>query len=179
MDDESRDDFAEFYQAELPRLVAQLYGLIGDRSEAEEAAQEAFIRAWTHWQRVSQYDDPRAWTLTVAHRIAVSRWRRSQVARRFMRRQSVEPIEGPGPQSVALAEALRQLTAVQRRAIVLHHLADRSVAEIAALDNEPEGTVKARLARGRTALAAILADSTDDAIDTPPPAPARRKGRPS
>jgi RNA polymerase sigma-70 factor (ECF subfamily) len=174
VDQDSRRDFADFYRTELPRLVAQMYGLIGDRAEAEEAAQEAFVRAWARWQRISQYDDPRAWTLTVAHRIAVSRWRRSQVARRFIARQRIEHVEGPGPQSVALAQALQQLPIGQRRAIVLHHLAGRSVLEIAAMDNEPEGTVKARLARGRAALATILADPAGFSDS---PAPARRKGK--
>lgn len=46
----------------------------------------------------------------------------------------------------------------QRRAIVLHHLCDLSVADIALETNAPSGTVKARLARGRATLAVLLAD---------------------
>ena len=46
----------------------------------------------------------------------------------------------------------------QRRAIVLHHLGDLTVREVARLESCPEGTVKARLSRGRTSLAGLLGD---------------------
>lgn len=46
----------------------------------------------------------------------------------------------------------------QRRAIVLHHLCDLSVDDVARETNAPTGTVKARLSRGRAALAVLLAD---------------------
>jgi RNA polymerase sigma-70 factor (ECF subfamily) len=64
---------------------------------------------------------------------------------------------------VALIDALRKLPAEQRRALVLYHLCDRSVAQIAAETGVPAGTVKARLARGRVALAPFVRDtaSTD------------------
>ena len=52
--------------------------------------------------------------------------------------------------------ALRRLPAAQREAIALHHLADLPVAEVALTLGVPEGTVKARLARGRAALAVLL-----------------------
>jgi RNA polymerase sigma-70 factor (ECF subfamily) len=57
---------------------------------------------------------------------------------------------------VALVAALRRLPEEQRRAIVLHHLADLPVAEVAAETGAPIGTVKARLSRGRAALALLL-----------------------
>ena len=50
----------------------------------------------------------------------------------------------------------------QREAIALHHLADLPVAEVASLLGVAEGTIKARLARGRAALAPLL---TDDALE--------------
>jgi RNA polymerase sigma-70 factor (ECF subfamily) len=64
-------------------------------------------------------------------------------------------------QRVALARALQALPADQRRAIVLYHLCDLSVAEVAAEVNAPTGTVKARLSRGRAALATLLGDSEE------------------
>ena len=67
---------------------------------------------------------------------------------------------GPDENAVALAVALTRIEAKQRRAIVLHHLADLSIAEVARLENCPEGTVKARLARGRAALAPLLDDTS-------------------
>jgi RNA polymerase sigma-70 factor (ECF subfamily) len=60
--------------------------------------------------------------------------------------------------NAALVAALKQLPEAQRRAIVLHHLCDLSVEQVAAETDSPTGTVKARLARGRAALAQLLSD---------------------
>ena len=60
---------------------------------------------------------------------------------------------------MALVAALKQLPEAQRRALVLHHLADLPVHEVARETGVPEGTVKARLSRGRAALAALLTDT--------------------
>jgi RNA polymerase sigma-70 factor (ECF subfamily) len=59
---------------------------------------------------------------------------------------------------VALVAALKKLPEAQRQAIVLHHIADLPVHQVAAEVGVPTGTIKARLSRGRTALAALLAD---------------------
>ncbi|WP_261376499.1 RNA polymerase sigma factor [Nocardioides sp. J9] len=59
---------------------------------------------------------------------------------------------------VALVAALRQLPEAQRQALVLHHIADLPVQQVAAEVGVPEGTIKARLSRGRAALAELLAD---------------------
>jgi RNA polymerase sigma-70 factor (ECF subfamily) len=55
-----------------------------------------------------------------------------------------------------LAAALATLPPRQRRAVILHYLADMSVREVAALEGVPDGTVKSWLHRARTALAALL-----------------------
>jgi RNA polymerase sigma-70 factor (ECF subfamily) len=59
---------------------------------------------------------------------------------------------------VALVAALKKLPEAQRQAIVLHHIADLPVHQVAVEVGVPTGTIKARLSRGRTALAALLAD---------------------
>ena len=55
-------------------------------------------------------------------------------------------------------DALRRLPEAQREAIALHHLADLPVHEVAATLGVPTGTVKARLSRGRAALATLLTE---------------------
>jgi len=61
---------------------------------------------------------------------------------------------------------LRQLSAGQREVLALHYIADLSVADIAANLGIPEGTVKARLSRGRSRLAELLADEPEDHPDS-------------
>src|SRR5215472_13564527 len=156
----SPDEFTEFYAASFRRLVGQLYAMTGDTAEAQDAVQEAFVRAWTHRRRLDADGSPEAWVRATAWRIAVSRWHRARIGRRLLSSQpSPSAADGPGPDRVALVDALRKLPAEQRRAVVLYHLCDLSVAQIAAETGAPVGTVKARLARGRAALAPYLRDT--------------------
>jgi RNA polymerase sigma-70 factor (ECF subfamily) len=67
-------------------------------------------------------------------------------------------VPGTSPDRVALVQALRRLPRRTREAIVLHHIADLPVDEVAAVLGVSAGTVKSRLSRGRAALARHLAD---------------------
>lgn len=154
--------FDAFYRATRQRLFDCLYALTGDSAEAQDAVHEAYARAWQRWSKVGGYGDPEAWVRTVARRIAVSRWRRTRnrlVAHRRVGEPAVLP--GPGPDKVAVVAALSQIPVAQRTAIVLHHLLGLPVAEVAAETGVPEGTVKARLSRGRRALAGLLGVTED------------------
>lgn len=157
-------EFDAFYTASFPRVVGQLHAMIGDRDEAQECVQEAFVRAWSHRARLERTQAPEAWVRTTAYRLAVSRWRRLVRSRRGPDRalQDTQPAPPPDPARVALVAALRRLPDEQRRAIVLHHLADLPVAEVAAETGVAVGTVKARLSRGRAALALLLDEQRDN-----------------
>lgn len=156
-------EFDDFYSASFARLTGQLYAMIGDRDEAQECVQEAFVRAWAHRKKLEKAEHPEAWVRTTAYRLAVSRWRRTKLGRRPADRAvSLPTSTAPGDESrVLLVQALKQLPEAQRRALVLHHLCDLPVQTVATETGVPEGTVKARLSRGRTALAALL-DPTHD-----------------
>ena len=153
-------EFDDFFTSSFARITAQLHAMIGDRDEAQECVQEAFVRAWSHRRRLDRAEHPEAWVRTVAYRLAVSRWRRTVRGRRAPDRAMSLPTTAPRPSEshVAVVEAPRRLPDAQRRALVLHHLADLPVQEVARELGVPEGTVKARLSRGRTALAALLAE---------------------
>lgn len=158
MDSSSQREFAAFYEATWPRTVACAYALTGILSDSEDLAQEAYSRAWPRWSALRGYDDPGAWVRQVATRLAVSRWRRARTAVAFLARsRGPEPAAAPSEATAILVAALKQLPEAQRRAIVLHHLGDLPLSEIARIERCPEGTVKARLSRGRAALAELLA----------------------
>ncbi|WP_316763096.1 SigE family RNA polymerase sigma factor [Streptomyces herbicida] len=154
----TEDEFDLFYTAAYPRLVGQLYALTGDYAEAQDVVQEAFIRAWDRCSSVLDGErDPEAWIRTVAHRLGVSRWRRARRWWELVRGAGApRPVPEPSTDHVALVAALRRLPEAQRTAIVLHHLCDLSVEQIAAETGAATGTIKARLSRGRTALTAHL-----------------------
>ena len=156
------EEFDDFYAASFQRLVGQIHAMIGDRDEAQECVQEAFVRAWSHRKQLDKAHAPEAWVRTTAYRLAVSRWRRTVRSRRDPDRalQDRTPPRGPDADRVALIEALKQLPEPQRRALVLHHVCDLPVQAVAKEVGVPEGTIKARLSRGRTALLALLGEPT-------------------
>jgi len=161
MDRTTERDFTAFYDATWGRTVACAYAMTGELGAAEDLAQEAYSRAWPRWSSLKEYDDPSAWVRQVATRLAVSRWRRARTAVNFLARsRTPEPATPPSDTTMLLVTALRQIPEAQRRAIVLHHLAELPVAEVARLEHCAEGTVKARLSRGRAALAVLLGDTS-------------------
>jgi len=168
--------FDDFYTGSFRRLCGQLHAMIGNAEEAADCVQEAFVRAWDHRAELDRDAHPEAWVRTTAHRLAVSRWRRVQRSLRPPDRSHGPSRTGtpPGPDRVAVIEALKQLPESQRRTLVLHHVCDLSVADVARELGVPEGTVKARLSRGRTALAALLDPAADDVFDARGPEGASR-----
>ncbi len=151
--------YDEFYAATATATVRALHALVGDLAEAQDVVQEAYARAWQRWSTLQAYDVPEAWVRQVAWRLAVSRDRRARVGLGKLRRIGPPPdVPGLDADRVALVQALSRLPEAQRRAVVLHHVLGLPVAEVAAEVGAPEGTVKARLSRGRAALAVLLSD---------------------
>jgi RNA polymerase sigma-70 factor (ECF subfamily) len=146
----------EVYAAHYRRLVALLTVVAGGRTEAEEAVQEAFVRALGLTGRRAVVDDPEAWLYRVAVNHVRSRWRRLVTARRHaptLARDEFGPSDnGEADDRLLLVAALRRLPAAQREVLALHYMRDLSIDEIAARIEAPSGTVKARLSRGRDAL---------------------------
>ena len=157
--------FDQFYENSFRRLVGQIYAMCGNLAESQDCVQEAFVRAWDKRRSLDTDRSPEAWVRTVAYRLAVSRWRKARKALRAPdRAYAAQTPREPDVSRVALGRALQQLPPDQRRAIVLHHLCDLSVADIAVETGAPAGTVKARLSRGRTALAALLRDEPEEQV---------------
>jgi RNA polymerase sigma-70 factor, ECF subfamily len=159
-----REEFASFYAVAFHRLVGQLYAMTGDLAEAQDAVQEAFTRAWARRGKIDRERTPEAWIRVTAWRIASSRWRRARNGDRLMALAATpELVAGPSPDHVAFVEALRRIPPEQRRALVLYHLCDLTVDQIAAETGARVSAVKARLARGRAALAPHLSETAENA----------------
>src|SRR6185437_6010193 len=106
-------DFDAIYAATAPRLVGQLYLLIGDLSEAQDCVQEAFARAWLRWDSLTDgRGDPVGWVKTTAYRLAVSHWRHWKSGLKALRKHGAPAdTPGPSPDAVALRAALAVLLA--------------------------------------------------------------------
>ncbi|GIJ60377.1 RNA polymerase sigma factor [Virgisporangium aurantiacum] len=154
--------FEAFYRGSRQRVLGCVFLVTGDLAEAQDAVQEAYVRAWQRWRSFGPDADPEAWVRLVATRVAISRWRSLRSRARAYLRHGPEPAHPPpGPETVDLVNALRRLSPDQRTAIALHYFAGLTVAEIAAETGVPTGTIKARLARGRSTLAPYLATPSE------------------
>jgi RNA polymerase sigma-70 factor, ECF subfamily len=157
-------EFEELYTSAFGRLVGQLFLITGDLHEAEEVVQEAFTRAAGRWQRLRDYDLPEQWIRRVAINLATDGRRRGQRRLAALAQLDadtdavVPPISEDG---LAVAAALATLPRRHRQVVVLHYLLDLPVREVARQLAVPVGTVKSRLARARTALAAQLDTEID------------------
>lgn len=156
---------AELYAGCFRRLVVQLYAVTGDLAEAQDVVQEAFVRALDAPGRFADVSNPEAWLRTVAVNLAISRLRRRRVLERILHRSvPPSPVPDPSPEHVALMGALHRLPAGQRYAIALHYLVDLPIEQVAETLGVTVGTVKSRLSRGRTALAALLGETESSEV---------------
>jgi RNA polymerase sigma factor (sigma-70 family) len=154
VDRASRDvEFSAFYLASRPRLLRALVAVTGDLDEAEEALQEAYVKAAQRWRSI---DAPEAWVRHAAMNLVRDSQRRTARRRRTQDRmprpESVPEMDGSVVEAVRL---LRQLPAEQREALALYYLLDMTVEQVAAELGRPSGTVKAQLARGRARLSRL------------------------
>lgn len=149
--------YDDFYRSTSQRLLGYCYALTGELGDAQDVAQETYVRAWRHWRAVAGHPAPEAWLRLTASRLATDRHRRLAGFRRAVTRTGPSaPVQPPSEDAVVLTAALRQIPADQRRALAMHYLLDLPVSEIALELDAPVGTVKSWLSRGRTALAAQL-----------------------
>ena len=162
--DERGLSFATFYDENFRAVCRGLSVALGDARRAEEAAQEAFTRAYVRWRRVSQMDRPAGWVYVTAVRVATRR----RVTRSVRgERRSVDDVADVVVQRASLGEAIDQLPERQRLAIVLRYGLDLSIDDVAAAMDCAVGTVKstvhAALARLHVALDESIPEVERDA----------------
>ncbi len=145
----------------FPRLYTDAFRvavrLLGNRSEAEDVAQEACARAYSRWSSVHDYAEP--WCVRVAGNLALDALRaRSRAARRDDRLRA-ESVSAPGSvdDRLDLYAALQRLPRRQRDVVVLRYLGDQSEQQTAATLGCSVGTVKTHASRGLSRLREVLA----------------------
>lgn len=141
----------------LTRIVRYAARVLGDASEAEDVAQETFLRLWKHAERWQPKAKPSTWLYRVAHNLCVDRLRaRRPGDAEALERQSVgdRPSQLLARKQLAaeVEAALQSLPERQRAAIVLSHYEGLSNPEAAAVLGVGVEAVESLLSRGRRAL---------------------------
>ena len=155
--------FDDFYGTNFDRLARTLTVALGDRSEAEEAAQEAMTRALLRWRHVRSLDRPAAWLYVVAMNHVRDRWRHDHRQPRWDADADTSTADPSGGVTTTLSvrEAIATLPARQRQAVVLHYLADLPIADVADAMGCAVGTVKATLHHALGSLRIELEEDDD------------------
>ncbi len=149
--------FEEFFAAEYPRLLRVMYLVIGNRHEAEEVTQDAFVRALERWDRVRAAGNRPGYLYRIAVNLYRSKLRRvARAARKTLRPQpEADPFQAADDRD-AIARALVALPEGQREAVVMVEwlgMTDDQVGEILGISPV---TVRVRIHRARGTMRPIL-----------------------
>jgi DNA-directed RNA polymerase specialized sigma24 family protein len=178
------DGFDDLVRDAAPRLLRTAVLLTGDRHTGGELLVTALVHARSRWRALRRSGDPAA----AVRALLVERHRGRRLLAGGQVLDGLPDAAGP---AAAVQEALLQVDPAARAALVLHHLDDLPVAEVALLLRRPADTVRDDLARARAALPrrgddveeqlAVLADELTRSDPTVPPAAVadrrRRRGR--
>jgi RNA polymerase sigma-70 factor (ECF subfamily) len=150
------DGFVVWYQASHRRLVGSMLALSGDAGLAAEVTDEAFTRAFVHWDRVAAMASPDGWLYRVAVNLLRRRQRRVALERRLLSRLWRPDTTPTRPEPVF--DIVRRLPSRQRAVIVLRYVADLPDEQVAAILGVSRSTVSTSLSVARRRLAAELGD---------------------
>ncbi len=152
-----------------PRILATATRMLGDRAEAEDVTQDAFLRLW---QGAGEWEAGRArvstWLTRVAMNLSIDRLRRRRgspldaIAEPADEAPSVAAEMQASARAEALRRALAELPDRQREAVVLRHIEGLSNPEIAEMLEIGVEAVESLTARAKRGLKALLADRKEE-----------------
>jgi RNA polymerase sigma-70 factor, ECF subfamily len=152
-------DFDGFFVEQRPRLFAALCLTTGDRHDAEELTQEAFVRVLERWSTVSGMDDPNGYLFVTAMNLFRKRHRRAKLAAWLpVGRPPTDTAFDTVDDRDVLVRALRALTPRQRAAVVLTSLLDVSTSEAAKALGISDSTVRSLTTQARAELRQTIGD---------------------
>ncbi len=165
----SREDFDRLYRSAYPRVYRTLAAILGDSADAEDCAQDSFVKAFQAWKRWRPDAPAEAWIHRIAVNRAISYRRRAQLRSvpELLRRLG-KPAGSADPAHVAVQPdvlaALRSIPPKLAAAIVLRHYHGYNNREIAAALGVSERTIGTRLSQAAEKLRALLGESAAPAF---------------
>jgi RNA polymerase sigma-70 factor (ECF subfamily) len=145
--------FEEFFHLERDRLFRVMFVITKNRQEAEDLAQEAFVRVWERWDTVGEMENPTGYLHRAAMNLFRSRYRRALLAARrgIGMATDADPYEAVDDRQVAL-QALGSLAPRQRAAIVLTEVLQYTAEEAGSMLGIRAATVRALHLQARSSL---------------------------
>ena len=150
--------FEDFFEQESHSLFRRLCLVTGNRQEAEDVMQDAFLRLYERWDRVRELDDPTGYLYRTAFNVFRRRSRRAAMAARRMLGLAPSTDEfGAADAKHMVSQALAQLTRRQRAALVLTEILGYSSEAAGRLLGVRAATVRALASQGRAKMRELLA----------------------
>ena len=146
--------FERFYRDSWQRVFRAVTLSVDETDLAREAVDEAMVRAYERWRKVSTMANPEGWVFRVATNWAVSRLRRRRL--QFRHHETPHEVHDPEAPEPGLIVAVRALPRGQRDVVIARYLLDMSEVDTAAALGIPVGTVKSRLSRALVKLKEAL-----------------------
>lgn len=161
----SDSDFKAQLTAIVPHLRAFGRSLSGNRDLADDLVQETLLKAWAARKRFQAGTNMRAWTFIILRNHYLSQVRRNRFRGEWDDLTADRILAAPASQDrhidlADLQRALQQLPQPQREALILVGAGGFAYEEAAEICGVAVGTIKSRVARGRTALETILTDGS-------------------
>lgn len=155
--------FENWYESQYRSVLAAVaLFCTGDHPRAEDAANDACVKAYENWDRVSQMDSPTAWVTRVGLNNAKRSYRRRARRIELLNRERLSVACTDTQQDVDLFEALGQLTKRQRAALILRYVEDLPQAMVADRMDVALGTATATLTQARSRLRIGLSEPTEE-----------------
>jgi RNA polymerase sigma-70 factor (ECF subfamily) len=150
--------FEAFFHEHYERLLKAVYLVTGNRGEAEDLAQEAFVKVYERWDKVAGLDNPMGYLYRAAINAHTSRLRRLAVAaRKTFAPRHADPLEASDDRD-QIRRALAGLSEGQREAIVLVEWLGMTDDEAGRVLGVAPVTVRVRISRARQALQGTRGD---------------------
>lgn len=149
--------FEDFFEAESPVLFRRLCLITGNRHEAEEVLQDAFLSLFERWDRVRAMQDPTGYLYRTAFNAFRKRFRRAALAirRTLTPALEVDEFEAADDRHV-VSRALARLSRRQRTALVLTELLGYGSEDAGKMMGVRAVTVRALASQGRAAMRGML-----------------------
>jgi RNA polymerase sigma-70 factor, ECF subfamily len=158
---EAHASFETFFEQTHQRLFGGLCLVTGNRHEAEEIMQDAYLKLWERWERVGGMDDPTGFLFRTAMNGFRSRYRRTSLAirRRMALAPSVDDLATVEDRD-EVVRILRPLSPAERASIVLTTMFGYSSEEAGRLLGVKAATVRAHATRARAGARAYAEDQS-------------------
>lgn len=154
----------EWMELYSDRIIRVVYLIVDDYHLAEEITQEVFVKAYKSINSFRGESSPYTWLYRIALNLTRNALKRkSKVSFLFLNQEEKDVLAEPLEEKVVrlairkkIRDCIRMLPLIYREVIVLYYLDDLKISEIARVLQQPEGTVKSKLSRGKERLEEIM-----------------------